>query len=123
LQLVKLGYARNVSQLVNRLLADTLGVVAKSDKLLEDLSYDMLRKKHLKLSSNLDSKIVRVSEMQKFVGMMITEYKAGRGIYITTSDFTEPAKKLAQRHNVELWNGKKLANLIIEQRKRLADKS
>ena len=62
-------------------------------------------------------------EMQKFIGMMITEYKAGRGIYITTSDFTEPAKKLAQRHNVELWNGEKLANLIIEQRKRLAAKS
>ena len=31
LQLVKLGYAGNVSQLVNRLLADALGVVAKSD--------------------------------------------------------------------------------------------
>ena len=29
LQLVKLGYARNVSQLVNRLLADSLGVVVK----------------------------------------------------------------------------------------------
>ena len=31
LQLVKLGYARNASQLVNRLLADSLGVVAESD--------------------------------------------------------------------------------------------
>jgi len=53
LQLVKLGYAGNVSQLVNRLLADALGVVAKSDDALEDFSYDMLRKKHLKLSREL----------------------------------------------------------------------
>ena len=29
MQLVKLGYARNVSQLVNRLLADALGVVGR----------------------------------------------------------------------------------------------
>ena len=36
MQLVKLGYARNVSQLVNGLLADSLGVVAKSDAALKD---------------------------------------------------------------------------------------
>ena len=55
LQLVKSGYARNVSQLVNRLLADSLGVVAKSDAALKGFSYDMLRKKHLKLSRELIS--------------------------------------------------------------------
>ena len=55
LQLVKLGYARNVSQLVNRLLADALDVVAKSDDVLKGFSYDMLRKKHLKLSRELMS--------------------------------------------------------------------
>ena len=55
LQLVKLGYARNVSQLVNRLLADALGMAAKSDDALEDFSYDMLRNKHLKLSRELIS--------------------------------------------------------------------
>ena len=52
LQLVQSGYARNVSQLVNRLLADALGVVAESDDALEDSSYEMLKKKHLKLSEN-----------------------------------------------------------------------
>ena len=35
LRLVQSGYARNVSQLVNRLLADALGVVAKSDAVQE----------------------------------------------------------------------------------------
>jgi len=56
--------------------------------------------------------------MQKFIGMMTTEHKADRGIYITTSDFTEPAKRLARKHNIELWDGSKLANLLIEQRKK-----
>ena len=53
MRLVQSGYARNMSQLVNRLLADALGVVAKSDAAQEDFSYDMLRKKHLKLSREL----------------------------------------------------------------------
>ena len=55
LQLVKLGYARNASQLVNRLLTDALDVAAKSDDALKGFSYDMLRKKHLKLSRELIS--------------------------------------------------------------------
>ena len=55
MQLAKLGYARNVSQLVNRLLADALDVVAKSDNALKDFSYDMPRKKHPKLSRELIS--------------------------------------------------------------------
>ena len=65
------------------------------------------------------NKKVTSPEMQKFIGMMITEHKADRGIYITTSDFTESAKELARKHNVELWNGQKLANLLIEQRKKI----
>jgi len=55
LQLVQSGYARNVNQLVNRLLADALDVVTKSDDALKDFSYEMLRKKHLKLSRELIS--------------------------------------------------------------------
>jgi len=40
---------------VSRLLADALGVVAKSDDALNGFSYDILRKKHLKLSRELIS--------------------------------------------------------------------
>jgi|YelNatPaOPRAMG01_1025707.scaffolds.fasta_scaffold24541_3 hypothetical protein len=61
--------------------------------------------------------------MQKFIGMMITEHRAARGIYITTSDFTEPAKRLAREHNIKLWNGSKLANLLIEQRKKMQERT
>ena len=40
---------------MNRLLADALGVVAKSDDALKGFSYDIPRKKHLKLSRELIS--------------------------------------------------------------------
>ena len=36
-------------------MADALGVAAKSDDALKDFSYEMLRKKHLKLSRELMS--------------------------------------------------------------------
>lgn len=65
------------------------------------------------------SQKVSSPDMQKFIGMMITEHKASRGIYITTSGFTKPAIELARRHNIELWDGAKLVNLLIEQKKRL----
>ena len=64
------------------------------------------------------SQRVSSSEIQKFIGMMVTEYKADKGIYITTYSFTEPSRELARKHNIELWDGGKLANLLIEQRKR-----
>lgn len=64
------------------------------------------------------SRKVGSPEMQKFVGMMIAEYKADKGIYVTTSSFTEPARKLARKHSIELWDGGKLANLLIKQRRK-----
>ena len=63
------------------------------------------------------SRKVSSSEMQKFIGMMITEYMADKGIYITTSSFTEPARKLARKRNIELWDGEKLADILIKQQK------
>jgi len=65
------------------------------------------------------SQKVSSPEIQKFIGMMITEYKAKKGIYITTTDFTKPARELAIKHGIELWNGAKIAKLLIEQRKKM----
>jgi len=45
LELVKLGYAENVSQLVNGLLADALGKLDTASK-PEDLDYEILKKRH-----------------------------------------------------------------------------
>ena len=120
LRLVKLGYARNVSQLVNRLLADALGVVAKSDELLEDLSYDMLRKKHLKLSRELISlekqmkgygdeyralielseilglDIQELSNLNTIIAKLIEEWKGPRGTLHLFITLLEKAKEKKQ---------------------------
>jgi len=61
---------------------------------------------------------VNSDDMQKFIGMMVVEHKGQRGIYATTSSFTEPARSLAKRHNVELWDGNKLADLLVQQKER-----
>ena len=56
-------------------------------------------------------------EIQKFIGMKTVEHKADKGIFITTSSFTEPAEELAKKHEIVLWDGDKLADLLIKQRK------
>jgi restriction endonuclease Mrr len=48
-----------------------------------------------------------------FIGMMVTEYKASKGIYITTSSFTKDAIELARRHRIELWDGNKLIDILM----------
>ena len=67
------------------------------------------------------NKKVGSSDLQKFIGMM-REHEASKGIYITTSEFTEPAKRLAKKYNIELWDGAKLSTLLIEQKKKLSER-
>ncbi|RLI41792.1 hypothetical protein DRO64_07060 [Candidatus Bathyarchaeota archaeon] len=57
-------------------------------------------------------------EIQLFIGMLVTEYKADRGICVTTSYFTQPAMKLARKHGIEVWDGDRLADLLAERMKR-----
>jgi len=123
LQLVKLGYARNASQLVNRLLADALGVVAKSDDALKGFSYDMLRKKHLKLSRELMSlekqmkgygdeyralielseslglDIQELSNLDNVIAKLIGEWKGPRGTLHLFITLLEKAKEKKQIEN------------------------
>lgn len=56
-------------------------------------------------------KKVTSPEIQMFIGMMLTEYRVRKGIYITTSSFTQDAMELAERHGIELWDGHKLADI------------
>ncbi|MEM0029491.1 MAG: restriction endonuclease [Candidatus Nitrosocaldus sp.] len=58
------------------------------------------------------SKKVTSPEMQMFIGMMLTEYNARKGIYVTTSSFTQDAIELARRHGIELWDGNTLAEMV-----------
>ena len=73
LELVKLGYAENVSQLVNRLLADALGKLDSASK-SEDLDYEILKKRHL----NLSRELVRLEKHMKDYG---GDYQALVGLF------------------------------------------
>ena len=51
-------------------------------------------------------------EIQKFAGMVFRFHKADKGIFITTSKFTQPAIKLGEELQIELINGEKLCQLF-----------
>lgn len=54
--------------------------------------------------------------VQSFIGMMVTEYQASEGIFVTTSEFTAPAIQLAQKHGIMLIDGRGLTGLIQQCR-------
>ncbi len=53
-------------------------------------------------------------EMQTFIGMIYRHHQAERGIYVTTSQFSEPAQELARHQRIWLIDGATLTRLIIE---------
>jgi restriction system protein len=62
------------------------------------------------------TKKVTSPELQLFIGMMITEYKADYGLYVTTSYYTRDAYHLAMKHKdkLEIWTGRTLAEILLE---------
>lgn len=58
--------------------------------------------------------IVDRPKIQAFYGALHTTYHMDRGIFITTSDFTQSAIEIARQNNIILINGDKLADLMIE---------
>jgi restriction system protein len=61
------------------------------------------------------TKKVTSPELQLFIGMMITEYKADKGLYVTTSYYTKDAYHLAMKHKdkLEIWTGRTLAEILL----------
>ena len=61
------------------------------------------------------TKKVTSPELQLFIGMMITEYKADYGLYVTTSYYTRDAYHLAMKHKdkLEIWTGRTLAEILL----------
>lgn len=53
--------------------------------------------------------LVGSREIQLFIGMVHTEHDVDRGVYVTTSGFTGPARDLAERHGIRLMGGYELA--------------
>ena len=51
-------------------------------------------------------------EIQMFIGMQRVQHRTERAIFVTTSDFTAPARKLAQRHGIMLIDGRELTAYI-----------
>ncbi len=59
-------------------------------------------------------KPVGSKDVQLFIGMLQTEYRGSRGIYVTTATFTRPALELGRRHNIEIWSGDYLADSLLK---------
>ena len=56
------------------------------------------------------------AEMQKFIGMISVHHEADAGIFVTTSEFTQPAIDLADRHEILLLDGAVLSDLMRGKR-------
>jgi restriction system protein len=60
-----------------------------------------------------EDNIVHKTAIRDFLGSL-AENKTNKGVFITTSDYADDAKKLAENHSLILINGDKLAKLMIE---------
>ncbi|MDE0003014.1 MAG: restriction endonuclease [Rhodospirillaceae bacterium] len=62
---------------------------------------------------NPESHKIRSPDIRNFFGgMQSVEYKADKGLFVTTSEFTRDARKFAKRNDITLIDGKELLNLI-----------
>lgn len=52
--------------------------------------------------------------IQSFIGMAHVHHRADLGMFVTTSTFTEPARKLAKRHKIQLVDGPALVQQFVE---------
>ncbi len=51
-------------------------------------------------------------DIQEFIGMMAVHHQADRGVFITTTEFTQPAIDLARKHGITLVDGQELTRMI-----------
>lgn len=51
-------------------------------------------------------------DIQTFIGMQSVHHRADCGMFVTTSEFTTPARNLAKRHGITLIDDNELLNLI-----------
>ncbi|HET9017889.1 MAG TPA: restriction endonuclease, partial [Thermomicrobiaceae bacterium] len=56
-------------------------------------------------------------EVQAFIGMVQVHHHAQVGMYVTTSDFTAPARALAREHGVVLVDGATLSDWVSRARR------
>jgi restriction system protein len=105
-----------VAEILRRLGYKDVKVIGRSGDLGVDiLAYKDGNKKVAVQCKKYISKKVTSPELQLFIGMMITEYKADKGLYVTTSYYTKDAYHLAMKHKdkLEIWTGKTLAEILL----------
>jgi restriction system protein len=56
-------------------------------------------------------KAIGTPEIQKFIGMISVHHKAQKGVYVTTSTFSMPARNLAAQHAILLIDGATLIRM------------
>jgi curved DNA-binding protein CbpA len=57
------------------------------------------------------SKKIGSPDIQQFIGMAHVHHQADLKLFVTTSDFTNDARELAQRHDIQLMNGTAIESL------------
>jgi restriction endonuclease Mrr len=103
------------AEILRRLGYKDVKVIGRSG----DLGVDILAYKDGKKVAVQCKKYIRKKvtspELQLFIGMMITEYKADYGLYVTTSYYTRDAYHLAMKHKdkLEIWTGRTLAEILL----------
>lgn len=107
--LVGIGYGGSIEdagQAIGRSVDEGIDGVTKEDVLGMEEIYIQAKR--------WEAKIGR-PEIQKFAGALLGK-KARKGVFITTSDFTDNATEYAEKleHKVVLINGRKLAELMVK---------
>ena len=105
--LSKMGYGtfENAAQLTAASGDEGIDGIIMEDKLGFDLIYIQAKKWS-------DGHKVGRPEIQAFVGAIAG--KGGKGLFVTTSEFSDHAKEYAKNQHIILMDGKKLTNYMIE---------
>jgi restriction system protein len=103
------------AEILRRLGYNDVKVIGRSGDLGVDILAYKDGKKVAVQCKKYISKKVTSPEIQLFIGMMVTEYKADKGLYVTTSYYTKDAYHLAMKHKdkLEIWTGKTLAEILL----------
>jgi restriction endonuclease Mrr len=104
------------AEILRRLGYKDVKVIGGSGDLGVDiLAYNKDGKKVAVQCKKYITRKVTSPDIQLFIGMMITEYKADYGLYVTTSYYTRDAYHLAMKHKdkLEIWTGRTLAEILL----------
>jgi len=106
--LKKMGYGteRNLAETTGKSNDEGIDGIIYQDKLGFDAVYIQAKKWK-------DETSVGRKELQEFAGALLDK-KASKGVFITTSSFSGPAKSYADKQGIKCINGEKLTDLMID---------